>query len=108
MRHLTRITNLMGCNILGVLELAALVGAMAAIIPADWPAQWLGQACLVAAGALISAFDFTWRYREVEPASLWRLVWPFTGGSMFYIPIWALLVFVPLGVTIWLLLNGAQ
>jgi hypothetical protein len=90
MTHLTRVVRSPhGINILGGLEVIAGFGIFAAAISIEWPVRWASVATLAAAAGLIAAFDFAWRYREVEPKSWRRLISPFTGGCFLFIPLWA-------------------
>jgi hypothetical protein len=96
MRHLSRIVATpFGVNILGLLELFALIGSLAGTIAlANYIPQslrWLLLGCLAGPVVAIVVFDLWWRHRQPETTRWGRLFSPFAGGCFFFLPIWLLL-----------------
>jgi hypothetical protein len=90
MRHLTRIVHVpIGVNILGLLELFALIETFFA---ANFVSGALSALPLCLGFAAIVGVDLWWRIRQPEQSRWTRLFSPFTGGCFIYIPIWLLLL----------------
>ena len=109
MRHLTRIVSVpFGVNILGLLEIFALVGALfGMIVVSDYISQSLRLATLVCAAAAIVAFDLWWRRGQPETTWWARLFSPFAGGCFVFVPIWLLFPSFAVAVTIAVLVKNA-
>ena len=90
MRHLTRIVgDPIGVNILGLLELFALV---AIFFAANFVSGALSVLALCLGFAAIVSFDLWWRIRQSERSRWAQLFSPFTGGCFIYFPIWLILL----------------
>ncbi len=96
MQHLTRIVVFpFGMNILGLLELLAVLAWLTFIISEfDMPSLFGGMVLLSGILSVI-VFDFGWRLRQPEPSRSTRLFSPYEGGCIVYIPIWLLLPLIP-------------
>jgi len=125
MKHLTRIVDCsvaLGCNLLGALEVGALAGIICQM-PFEWAGRWLGFLGGLGVLTLVAAFDFIWRYREIDSgeeectlvlpgfhfillnrgttqASWWRFVSPFKGGCICFVPIWLFISLVMIGTLV--------
>jgi hypothetical protein len=101
MRHLTRIVGVpFGVNILGLLELFALLGSVVGfgILAANIslpPA--IGGPGMAAIFAGIVGFDIWWRTNQPEESLTTRLLSPYTGGCFGFAPIWLV---IPIGVVV--------
>jgi hypothetical protein len=87
--HFTHIT-VNGCNLMGLLNFFAFIGVLALVVPVILPlSRMLGVIVLVSAVCGCPAIDFTRRIRCARGELWMRLLSPHAGGSLFFIPVWA-------------------
>lgn len=92
MRHLTRIVGEpYGVNILGLLEIFAMIGLLTSIglLGDNFPR--LLNLCVILIGFFGTvSFDVWWRIQQPEAPRWQRLLSPYTGGCFIFVPIWLL------------------
>jgi hypothetical protein len=88
-----------GTNVLGALLMAANVGLLClAVFNAESVPKPLTAVMLTCSYCVPIAFDFLWRYYSEPRDSMWRLVFPGSGGVFFFFPIWITFLAVLIGM----------
>src|SRR5262245_60435767 len=88
-----------GTNLLGALLMAANVGllCLAAFNAESFPKP-VTAAILTCSYCVPIASDFLWRYYSDPRDTMWRLIFPGSGGVVLFFPIW--IIFLALLITI--------
>jgi hypothetical protein len=81
-----------GCNILGLVNLLAFIGAFVAIIAVAPPVEnrTVGMLLMALAVCVCSGFDLAIRQATVREGRWRRLLSPHAGGALVFIPLWAI------------------
>jgi hypothetical protein len=88
MRYLTIVEIPVGANILGLLELFALIGSMFLAASAEFLPASLRWIPMALGFVSVTTFDLNWRLQQQDGNRLRRLVSPFRGGCILFIPVW--------------------
>src|SRR5262245_60049653 len=101
---ITKIHEL-GTNLLGAFLIAAHVGLLClAVFNAEVFPKPISAALLTCSMCVPIAFDFIWRFYAEPQSSAWRLIFPGSGGSILYFPVWLVYLVMLIGISLTLTL----
>jgi hypothetical protein len=76
-----------GCNILGLLNFFGFIGGLY-LVGVSSELKGIGLIIFCLTFFVCIMFDLTWRFQRNPELGVKRFFLSFTGGSLFYIPVW--------------------